>query len=92
MQFWDYVLIIFVFFNILSLVLYGIDKNKAEKNRRRISEKTLLFWSFLGPFGAYIGMKLFHHKTQKAKFYISIPLFCLLHAVAVFGYFSNYAG
>ena len=35
-------LLIFVFWNVLTFLTYGIDKKKAEHGRWRIPEKTLL--------------------------------------------------
>lgn len=63
---WIYLIII----NILTFLIFGIDKHKAKKDRRRISEKTLLSFSVLGGcFLEFIGMYFFHHKTKKFKFY-----------------------
>lgn len=60
----------FIFINLLTLVLYGIDKLLAVYHMRRISERTLLLSSVLGGcFFAYIGMILFRHKTKKIKFH-----------------------
>jgi len=47
-------------------VIWGIDKDRARKDRWRISEKKLLLYSVFGGFvGALIGMKLWRHKTIK---------------------------
>lgn len=55
--------------NIVTFVVWGIDKYKAIKKKRRISEKKLLiltiFWGFIW---AIAGMQLFRHKTIKSKF------------------------
>lgn len=77
-----YVLII----NIVSFVVYGIDKRKAVEGKWRIPEATLLFTGFIGgAVGSFIGMKVFRHKTQKLKFRILVPIFILLNiAVIVF--------
>ena len=64
-----------IIINIISLILYGIDKHKAKKNKYRISEFTLIIISYLGgAIGAILGMNLFHHKTKKPKFKILIPI------------------
>ncbi|WP_419769110.1 MAG: DUF1294 domain-containing protein [Candidatus Marinarcus sp.] len=61
--------ILFLFINILSFTLFGLDKYFAIKNRHRISEKTLHLLSFLGGFiGSTLAMMLFHHKVRKASF------------------------
>ncbi len=64
--------------NLISFLLFGIDKFKARKQLWRISELTLLFFAFLGPLGALLGMNIFRHKTQKWKFKILIPLFLII--------------
>ncbi|MDD3049272.1 MAG: DUF1294 domain-containing protein [Bacilli bacterium] len=74
----------YIFINVFTLILYYLDKQKAIHHRRRISERFLFVFSFLGgSIGAYSAMKLFHHKTRKYKFYIInlfafILHFCLL--------------
>lgn len=74
----------FIIINIVSLILFYIDKRRAVKHRWRISEAALLTFAFIGgSFGAYAGMNLFRHKTKHAKFYISIPLFMVLHIIII---------
>ena len=71
-------MIYFLSINIFTLLLCFIDKQKAIKQKYRIPEKTLLFFSFIGGcFGMLLGMKLFHHKTLKLKFKL-VPIFCIL--------------
>ena len=65
--------------NIVAFAAYGIDKRKAQKNKWRIPENTLLLLAFLGgALGALLGMRLFHHKTKHWKFKILVPLFLVL--------------
>jgi uncharacterized membrane protein YsdA (DUF1294 family) len=57
--------------NIITFIIFGLDKYLAIKEKRRISERTLLTLSLLG--GCYlelIAMELFRHKTKKLIFYI----------------------
>lgn len=66
--------------NIVAFVLYGVDKLKAKKSRRRISEATLLFVAIIGgSVGAWCGMKVWHHKTLHKKFRYGLPAILLLH-------------
>ena len=68
-----------IIINIITFIIYGIDKYKSIKHKYRISEKTLIILSILGgPFGAFFGMIIFHHKTQKKKFIILIPILILI--------------
>ena len=71
-------LIFYIIINVVVFFLYGIDKRKAIKNKWRIPESTLLFGAVLGVFGAYFGMKIFHHKTQKIKFTVTVPIIMII--------------
>lgn len=65
--------------NVIAFILCFIDKQLAIKHKRRISEKTLLFFSSIGGcFMFYAGMYIFHHKTKHIKFKILVPLFILI--------------
>lgn len=65
--------------NIITFIIYGIDKYKSIKNKYRISENTLIILPILGgPIGAIFGMITFHHKTKKKKFIILIPMILLI--------------
>ena len=71
------VLICLVVINVVTFFVYGIDKRrstsdcllptgrkKAKKSKRRIRETTLLGLAVLGgSVGAWLGMKVWHHKT-----------------------------
>ena len=64
-----------VIINIVAFAMYGLDKSKAKKKRWRISEASLLSVAFLGgAYGAWLGMRVFHHKTRHKKFQILVPL------------------
>lgn len=66
--------------NLLTFILYGVDKWKARCGRWRISEATLLVLALAGgSVGAWCGMRLWHHKTQHLKFRYGLPLILALH-------------
>lgn len=70
--------------NFISFCFFGIDKYKSIKHRYRISERTLLFISFIGGcFGAFFSMIIFHHKTRKKKFVILVPLLILFWVIGL---------
>ena len=70
--------------NIVSLFLYGIDKYKAKKNKWRISEATLLMMAVIGgSIGAWVGMRLWHHKTMHKKFKYGIPVIIIMQIALV---------
>ena len=55
--------------NLLTFIIYGIDKSRAKRGAWRIPEKYLLSFAFLcGGFGAWLGGVTFHHKTRKWYF------------------------
>ena len=65
--------------NIITFFIYGIDKHKAKKNKWRISEAFLLARALLGgSVGAWLGMKVWHHKTMHKKFQLGVPLIFIL--------------
>ena len=71
--------------NILTFLIFGIDKRKARKGKWRIPEATLIGLAVAGgSIGALLGMYLFRHKTQKRKFNLGIPAILLLQAVLTY--------
>jgi len=69
----------FIVINLLTFLLYGLDKYKAIRQEWRIPERALLLMAFVGgAFGALSAMRIFRHKTRKGRFKLMIPLFCLL--------------
>ena len=60
--------------NAAVMLLYGLDKLKAQRGMWRIPERVLIGAAVFGVFGAAAGMLVFHHKTRKLKFRIAIPL------------------
>ena len=58
------VLIYLVVINVVTFFMYGIDKWKAKRTKWRIPEATLLGMAVIGgSIGAWLGMKVWHHKT-----------------------------
>ena len=61
--------------NAAALLIMFLDKQFAKQHTRRIPEAVLLGTALSGgSLGILLGMALFHHKTRKPKFYISVPL------------------
>jgi len=74
------IIIYLIIINIISFLLYGLDKYKAIKQAWRIPESLLLTISLLGgSTGSILGMIIFRHKTKKIKFKICNTLFLLIH-------------
>ncbi len=69
--------------NLLTFIIYGIDKFKAKKAKWRIPESTLLLLAVIGgSIGAWLGLQVWRHKTQHKKFYIGIPMILTLQVIA----------
>lgn len=69
------ILLYIVLINILTFFIYGIDKLKAKKSKWRVPESTLMGMAIIGgSIGAWLGMKIWHHKTLHKKFKYGVPL------------------
>ena len=78
------ILIYLLAINIITFLVYGIDKLKAKKNWWRIPEATLLLMAVIGgSIGACLGMKVWHHKTMHRKFKYGVPVIIILQIAAV---------
>ena len=83
-------ILIFYFFiiNLIGYFLMYLDKEKAKKNKWRIKESTFFIIAILGgSVGAFLGMKVFRHKTKHLKFSIGLPLIIIVQAFII--YFLN---
>ena len=70
--------------NVATFLVYGIDKHKAKHAKLRISEATLLLLAAVGgSIGAWLGMKVWHHKTLHKKFRYGVPLIILLQIALI---------
>ena len=77
--------------SLITFITFGVDKRRAIRHQYRISEKALLVISVIGGgVGGWLGMKMFHHKTQKPKFllvsfsamiWIFVIVACILNVI-----------
>lgn len=75
-------LIYLALINIAAYAVFGWDKHKARWGGWRIPEKTLLLLALAGgSIGAWIGMKVFRHKTRKAKFKVGVLVILTVQCV-----------
>ena len=74
--------------NVATFIMYGLDKWKAKHSRWRISETSLLLLAVLGgSIGAWLGMKVWHHKTMHKKFKFGIPAIIMMQAIIIWYFF-----
>lgn len=79
-----YLYIWLIIINIITFVVFGIDKKKAIDGKFRISELTLFVLSLLGgSLGGFIAMHTFHHKTKKWYFKFGIPLILIAQVLLI---------
>ena len=70
--------------NLIGFLAMFIDKKKAEKNKWRTPENTLLTITAIGGgIGSIIGMYIFHHKTQKVKFVLMFPIITITEYIMI---------
>ena len=78
------VLIYLAVINVVTFFMYGVDKWKAKKSKWRIREAALLTLAVLGgSLGAWLGMKVWHHKTQHKKFKYGVPAIIIFQLLLI---------
>lgn len=72
--------------NAVTFLVYGVDKWSARRDGRRVPERTLFVLPLVGgTVGAFLGMRVFRHKTRHWYFVFGIPaIFAAQVALAVF--------
>jgi uncharacterized membrane protein YsdA (DUF1294 family) len=77
---YDYLLLV----NIASFILMGVDKASAIRNESRIPEEWFFTISMAGgPFGVFLGMMIFHHKTRKTYFGFIVALTLIIYTFII---------
>jgi len=73
-----YVLLI----NLSVFLVWGWDKRAAKRGARRVPEKRLLWMAaLLGTPGAWLGTRVFRHKTIKKSFRVKLIAITVLQAL-----------
>jgi len=77
-------LLFLVGMNVITFLLYVMDKRRALKNKWRIRESILIFFTLAGgAFGALLAMRIVRHKTKKITFKIFVVLGLILFSIPV---------
>ena len=80
-----YLLLYLLLINLIGFLAMFLDKQKAKKGKWRIPESTLLLLAVLGgSIGAWLGMRVWRHKTQHKKFKYGIPVIFILQVALCF--------
>lgn len=76
-------LIILGVLNLWTFLAYGLDKRSAKWNADRTPESTLLLLAAVGgAVGAWLGVRLFRHKSNKKSFLIPLIVATIFGALA----------
>jgi uncharacterized membrane protein YsdA (DUF1294 family) len=71
------VLAVFIAVNGAAFLLFRRDKLRARRSEWRTPEAKLLLAALIGPYGAFLAMRRYRHKTKHAKFLL-VPVFLVL--------------
>lgn len=75
-------LIIILCMGLIAYLLYAYDKQCAVLDKWRIPESLLLFVAAVGgSIGAYMAMRVYHHKTRKEQFAYGVPAIILIQTI-----------
>lgn len=79
------IFIYFIVINLVTFVLFAVDKYNAVTHRSRIRIVTLLTLSFMGgTIGGLLAMYILRHKTKKDYFAIGLPMILFTQFVFIF--------
>ena len=75
-----YILIYLIVINLITFIVFAIDKICAIKKKWRYKEVSLLGLCLVGgAIGGFLAMYLFRHKNKKKLFVIGVPLIIVIH-------------
>ena len=76
--------------NLMTFIMFGIDKSKARSGSSRISEASLFLISLIGgALGGLLGMMLFRHKTRKMGFKAIMFIIILINIYLYYWLYLN---
>jgi uncharacterized membrane protein YsdA (DUF1294 family) len=71
---------VYLVMSLIAVVIYGIDKRRAERGGWRIPERTLHLLELLGGWpGALLAQRMFRHKRWKLSFMLVFWAIVALH-------------
>ncbi len=82
-----FIKILLIYLAVLTAATFAVcgwDKHAAQRQLRRVPEKTLFLLAGLGgSLGLYAGMLTFRHKTKHWSFRLGVPAIILAQAVLI---------
>ncbi|MCR2821924.1 DUF1294 domain-containing protein [Lederbergia panacisoli] len=79
----------FIIINVFGVQIMRSDKNRAIHKQRRISENNLWIVALIGGApGAFVGMKVYRHKTKHFQFKYGLPILAIIDLLIYFYLFS----
>ncbi|RVT79962.1 DUF1294 domain-containing protein [Flavobacterium sufflavum] len=80
----------FLILNAIAFLLMGYDKQLAIRQKRRISERTLLTFVFIGgTIGSGLAMLLFRHKIAKASYLFKFIGIIIIQIITLFWIYKS---
>jgi uncharacterized membrane protein YsdA (DUF1294 family) len=80
----------FLILNLIAFLLTGYDKQLAIRQKRRISERTLLTFVFIGgTIGSGLAMLLFRHKIAKASYLFKFIGILIIQIITLFWIYKS---
>ena len=71
--------------NVVTLILFAVDKIRAKTGKWRVAEGTLLLSAALGgSAGLLLTMLLLRHKTKHKRFILGVPVMLLAQTALLF--------
>ncbi|MEK6451677.1 MULTISPECIES: DUF1294 domain-containing protein [unclassified Myroides] len=76
--------------NYIAFSMFAVDKERAIKHKKRISEKNLLTLCFFGgSLGGWLAMKKLRHKTSKDSFKFKFYAILIVQGILLFALFKR---
>ena len=78
------ILIYVAVMSLIAFAAFGLDKYKAKADKWRTPEKKLFILAIIGGgIGAFLGMRVFRHKTKHKQFVIGIPAIMIVQLILI---------
>lgn len=82
---------VWVIMNAAAIGFMFIDKRKARRKQRRVSERVLFTMAVIGgSIGIWLGMYMFRHKTKHNSFRLGIPTIVIFQIILLIYVYEHY--